>query len=153
MTEEGRLGTKMIAQIRNTQKQFLRVGTAKDIDIWTTIVGGKPVKPAKDNKNMVMIPLQKSNSSAGTKPQDFQVKFVYLQNPCSESDKKKEFKLDRPVKKNGECKELHDDTQTIIKESFVEPMKTSGTLTFTLPAIDLPVNHLFVTLHLPQDYR
>jgi len=64
--------------MKNTQKQYMRVDIAeKDFEIWSTTVGGNAVKPATDDKGLVMIPLQKS-SKFETEGKTFQVDIVYL---------------------------------------------------------------------------
>jgi len=60
-TEEGRVLSKLVAVVRNSQKQFLRIGTPGNSDVWSTVVAGQPVKPARDGEGLVMVPLQKSS--------------------------------------------------------------------------------------------
>ena len=77
-TDEGKSLTKAVYQVRNNVKQFLRLDLPKGATIWSVFVAGKPVKPAKDNKNdSVLIPLEKSQLS-GENLAQFPVEIVYL---------------------------------------------------------------------------
>jgi len=112
-TSEGRLLTKIVARVRNTQKQFLRIAASKTSDVWSTVVAGHPVKPARDSEGSVMVPLQKSASSDENK--SFVVEFVFFRQS--------------------------------------QPMTNDGQLEFDLPLLDLPVNQLFISIWLPQDFN
>jgi len=82
-TEEGRMITRMVASVRNTQKQFLRVAIPKDSDVWTAVVGSRAVKPARDDDGKLMIPLQKTTrqeDEQAAKHTLFTVELVYFQS-------------------------------------------------------------------------
>jgi len=113
-SEEGSLLYKFVFSVRNTQKQYLRVGIPKEAEIWTTLVQGSPVKPALDEKGLVMIPLEKASKS-GQADHSFTIEFVYHLKG--------------------------------------EPMeKKKSHLDIEFPSCDIPINHLFVAVYLPEDY-
>jgi len=118
-TTEGRILTKLVAQVRNTQQQFLRITMPEGSNVWSTVVSNRPVKPAQDGKE-IMIPMQKTTdqniNQSGKGGNSFRVEFVYFQE----------------TKKT---------------------MKGRGRLNFELPKLDLPVNDLFISLYLPQEFR
>jgi len=118
-TTEGRILTKLVAQVRNTQQQFLRITMPEGSNVWSTVVSNRPVKPAQDGKE-IMIPMQKTTdqniNQSGKGGESFRVEFVYFQET-----------------KNT--------------------MKGRGSLNFELPKLDLPVNDLFISLYLPQEFR
>jgi hypothetical protein len=76
-TEEGKILTKATYQVRNNVKQFLRLVLPEKATLWSSFVGGKPVKPAKDKKGNVLIPLEKSKLQ-GENLRQFSVEIVYL---------------------------------------------------------------------------
>jgi hypothetical protein len=76
-TEEGKTLTQAIYQVRNNVKQFLRLVLPEEATLWSSFVGGKPVKPAKDKKGNVLIPLEKSKLQ-GEDLRQFSVEIVYL---------------------------------------------------------------------------
>jgi hypothetical protein len=76
-TEEGKVLTKASYQVRNNVKQFIRIDLPKDAILWSSFVAGKPVKPAKDKNNSVLIPLEKSQIQGESLTQ-FPVEVVYL---------------------------------------------------------------------------
>ncbi|HOW34990.1 MAG TPA: hypothetical protein PL155_01055 [Candidatus Omnitrophota bacterium] len=76
-TKEGKILTKVTYHIRNNVKQYLRLNLPKDVSIWSSFVSGAPVKPAKDDKGNILIPLQKSELKGKTLT-TFPVEIVYL---------------------------------------------------------------------------
>lgn len=76
-TDEGKTLTKAVYQVRNNVKQFVHINLPKDATLWSVFVAGKPVKPAKDKKGTILIPLEKSRLSGETLTQ-FPVEVVYL---------------------------------------------------------------------------
>jgi len=116
-TEEGRILTKVVAKVRNTQQQFLRITTPPEASVWSTFVSGLPVKPARDKDGAVMIPLKKmsqADSQSGSSEQNFVLEFLYFQES--------------------------------------KPMQNRGRLTYNMPSMDLPCNHLYISMYLPRDY-
>lgn len=76
-TEEGKVLTKAIYQMRNNVKQFVRLTLPEEADLWSCFVSGKPVKPAKDKDGRILIPLEKSQVM-GEALNQFPVEIVYL---------------------------------------------------------------------------
>ena len=76
-TQEGKVLTKATYQVRNNVKQFLRLVLPEGATLWSTFVAGKPVKPAKDKKGNILIPLEKSQMQGESLTQ-FPVEIVYL---------------------------------------------------------------------------
>lgn len=76
-TDEGKTLTKAVYQVRNNVKQFVHITLPKDSMLWSVFVAGKPVKPAKDKKGVILIPLEKSRLSGESLAQ-FPVEVVYL---------------------------------------------------------------------------
>ena len=69
---------KLILRVKNTQKQYARLSIPKEVEIWSTckwnfhefslnfrflVVDGAAVKPAMDDKGMIMIPLEKASKN------------------------------------------------------------------------------------------
>jgi len=79
-SQEGSILYRMLLQIRNTQRQYVRISisSSSDYEIWSTLVAGSAVKPAKDSgTGMLMIPLKKS-SKTDTTDASFQVELIYM---------------------------------------------------------------------------
>lgn len=64
-------------QVRNTFKQFIAIQLPQNARLQSAFVGGKPVKPARDAKGRVLVPLKRSGKSAG---HAFTVEVVYSLN-------------------------------------------------------------------------
>eukprot|EP01139_Manchomonas_bermudensis_P016125 Amastigsp_a511886_79.p1 type:complete len:737 gc:universal Amastigsp_a511886_79:49-2259(+) len=64
VTAEGKLLYFVQINLRNTERQFLRVQLQPNVQIWSTVVAGEPVKPATDADGKLMIPLTKSGDEA-----------------------------------------------------------------------------------------
>ena len=108
-----------VMNVRNNQTQFVRIRLPENSNVWSSLVAGRAVKPAKDNEGYVMIPLQKSRTM-DNKHEAFSVELVYLT--------KLEQKMNLNTKK--------------------------GKISLSAcPLVDIPINHLFVTLKLPQNYK
>ncbi len=76
VTPEGRIMTKLIMRVRNTQKQYVRIQVPAASDIWSAMVDGAPVKPARcEASGAVMVPLVKG---AGTAAASFQVELLWV---------------------------------------------------------------------------
>jgi hypothetical protein len=76
-TKEGKSLTKAVYQVRNNVKQFIHLVLPKSATLWSALVSGKPVKPAKDKTGSILIPLEKSQLQGETLTQ-FPVEIVYL---------------------------------------------------------------------------
>lgn len=77
-TKDGKSLTKVLYHVRNNVKQFLRLEMPKGATLWSASVSNKPVKPAKDKKGHILIPLEKSQLKGETLTQ-FPVEVVYLE--------------------------------------------------------------------------
>jgi hypothetical protein len=89
LVEEGQMETQQRLEVRNNQKQFLRLKLPHNAALWGVFVAGRPVKPAVDHaEHRTLIALEKSVSSEGG-GQTFPVEIVYLS------------KLERMGKKGG----------------------------------------------------
>ena len=76
-TEDGQILTKAIYYVRNNVKQFLRFNLPKGSEIWSAFVFDKPVKPAKDKKGNILLPLSKSKLQ-GQDLTQFPIEIVYI---------------------------------------------------------------------------
>jgi len=77
-TEDGKLVHRLTYTVRNTWKQFMEVTLPKDAELWGTYVDGKSVKPSKNEKEKILIPLNRSQSSEGGLA-PFDVELIYFQ--------------------------------------------------------------------------
>ena len=77
-TEDGKLVHRLTYTVRNTWKQFMEVALPKDAELWGTYVNGKSVKPTKNEKEKILIPLNRSQSSEGGLA-PFDVELIYFQ--------------------------------------------------------------------------
>ncbi|MFA5165116.1 MAG: hypothetical protein WC481_06090 [Candidatus Omnitrophota bacterium] len=78
MTDEGKCLTKAVFQLRNNVKQFLKLTLPEGATLWSSMVSGVPVKPAKDKEGHVLIPLEKSQLR-GQDLTQITVEIVYLE--------------------------------------------------------------------------
>ncbi len=77
VTKDGRLLTKLVYQVRNNVKQYLRIKLPDTAKVWSSFVNGQPVKPAKDKDGNILISLKKSQNG-GSNVTQFPVEVVYL---------------------------------------------------------------------------
>jgi hypothetical protein len=77
-TEDGKLVHRLTYTVRNTWKQFMEVALPKDAELWGAYVGGKSVKPSKNENDRILIPLNRSQSSEGGLA-PFDVELIYFQ--------------------------------------------------------------------------
>jgi hypothetical protein len=77
-TEDGKLVHRLTYTVRNTWKQFMEVALPKDAELWGAYVDGKSVKPTKNEKGKILIPLNRSQSSEGGLA-PFDVELIYFQ--------------------------------------------------------------------------
>ena len=56
----------VVVQVRNTQQQYARIALAPSCEIWSVVVKGQAVKPARDKEtNALMVPLEKGGKGSG----------------------------------------------------------------------------------------
>lgn len=84
-TKEGRRLTSVNYQVRNNRKQFLRLRLPDGAELWSASVGGRAVQPAKSDDGQVLIPLVRSQASAGALAA-FDVEVVYVQSGTPVAD-------------------------------------------------------------------
>lgn len=83
VTEDGKQMHKLLAKVRNTQQQYVRVALKPECEIWSTVVAGRPVKPARDEATgEVMIPLEKGANRADQKAH--KIELVWMQPPAKD---------------------------------------------------------------------
>jgi len=99
--------------VRNTHTQFLRVTLPPGANVWSTMVKGRVVKPARDKSQRLMVPLEKAG---GASDAAFGVQVVYTTTPGGS-------------------------------------MQGRGSLEFTVPQFDLPMNSFCLTVFLPKSFE
>ncbi|MEW5895050.1 MAG: hypothetical protein AB1650_04765 [Candidatus Omnitrophota bacterium] len=77
LTVDGKALTKLVFNVRNNVKQYLRIKLPETATVWSSFVNNEPVKPAKDNSGNILISLKKSDRGGGDATQ-FPVEIVYL---------------------------------------------------------------------------
>ncbi len=86
MTRDGRRMTQLVYSMRNNRAQFLRLAMPGDVEVWSTFVGGRAVKPAKADDGRLLIPLARSQASGGALA-SFAVEVVYVEDGAAPDDK------------------------------------------------------------------
>jgi len=76
--EEGSTMYKLLLMVKNTQKQYVRISTPKEAEIWSTLVKGLAVKPAIDDTGRVMVPLEKASRSSSDDQTVQSVELIYI---------------------------------------------------------------------------
>ncbi len=77
MLEDGKEVHHITFNVRNSAKQFLELALPEKAQVWTVFVGGRPQKPSKNEKGLLLIPLNRSSSSSGA-PEGFDVEVMYF---------------------------------------------------------------------------
>lgn len=98
-TKDGQAVTRVIYEVRNNRKQYLKLVLPEKAEIWSTLVEDKPVKAYKNDKGEVLIPLRLAKSS--DEPPSFTVELIYY-SPGTKLDKRGDVKsifpkVDLPV--------------------------------------------------------
>jgi len=78
-TAEGRRLTRVIYQVRNNRRQFLRLDLPEGAELWSASVAGKSVQPAAGSDGRLLIPLVRSQASGGSLAA-FGVEVVYVES-------------------------------------------------------------------------
>ena len=91
---DGRRITKALFSVRNNRNQFLRLEMPKGAEIWSVAVSGKPVTPARDKDEKVLIPLVRS--SGVSELASFPVEVVYVETPEGKVGESGTFKVNLP---------------------------------------------------------
>ena len=71
--KDGQIIVSAKYQIKNRTKQYLDIALPKNVEIWSTFVDGKAVKPAKTEENKILLPLVKYEE----KDRSFPVEIIY----------------------------------------------------------------------------
>ena len=79
MTPDGRRMTQVTYSMRNNRAQFLRLDLPEGAVPWSTFVGGRAVKPARDDGGHVLVPLARSQTAGGELAR-FAVELVYVED-------------------------------------------------------------------------
>ena len=77
-TMDGRRITKILYNVRNNRKQFLRLAMPDGVEIWSASVSGKAVRPARDEAGRILLPLVRSEGAASGLSA-FPVEVVYVE--------------------------------------------------------------------------
>jgi len=78
-TADGRRITKVTYSVRNNRNQFLRLTMPSgEPDVWSVMVSGRPIRPAKDENGRILIPLVRSDSRMA-EMSAFPVELVYVE--------------------------------------------------------------------------
>jgi len=84
-TRQGRRLTSVQYRIRNNRRQFLRLALPEGAELWSAMVGGRAVQPAKAADGRVMVPLLRSQASGGSLAA-FEVVVVYVETTTPTPD-------------------------------------------------------------------
>ncbi|HUU10875.1 MAG TPA: hypothetical protein VM431_10100 [Phycisphaerae bacterium] len=77
-TMDNRRITRVVYNVRNNRKQFLRLVMPEGAEIWSASVSGKSIRPARDEEGRVLVPLVRSEgASSGLSA--FPVELVYVE--------------------------------------------------------------------------
>jgi hypothetical protein len=86
MTRDGRRMTQLVYSMRNNRAQFLRLEMPEGVEVWSSFVGGRAVKPAKADDGRLLIPLARSQASGGALA-SFAVEIVYVEDGVEPDDR------------------------------------------------------------------
>lgn len=76
LTADGRVMTDLTFTLRNNLQQYLALELAPGEEVRSAVLDGDPIKPSRDEKGRVLVPLKRSKHDGGTlKP--FRVQLVY----------------------------------------------------------------------------
>ncbi|HMV67318.1 MAG TPA: hypothetical protein PKA64_10740 [Myxococcota bacterium] len=78
-TEDGRRLSRVVYQVRNNRRQYLRLALPEKAELWSAAVAGRAVQPARASDGAILMPLIRS-SSAGGALSSFQVEVVYVES-------------------------------------------------------------------------
>lgn len=78
-TEDGRRLSRVVYEVRNNRRQYLRLVLPEKAELWSAAVAGRAVQPARASDGAILMPLIRS-SSAGGALSSFQVEVVYVES-------------------------------------------------------------------------
>ena len=88
-TKDGQAVIRIIYEVRNNRKQYLKLSLPEKAEIWSTLVEDKPVKAYKNDKGEVLIPLRLTKTSEGQP--SFTVELIYF-SPGNKLEKRGDVK-------------------------------------------------------------
>jgi putative transposon-encoded protein len=77
-TADGRRLTSVEYEVRNNRRQYLRLDLPEGAELWSTVVAGRAVQPARAGDGRIMVPLIRSQSAGGSLA-SFGVEVVYVE--------------------------------------------------------------------------
>lgn len=75
-TEDGKVVHRLVYQIRNSSKQFLKINIPRKADIWSVFVGNEPVESSINGDGELLVPLIRSRS-VDNRLNTFPVEVIY----------------------------------------------------------------------------
>jgi len=81
-TEDGKIVHRILYQVKNSAKQFLRISLPDGADLWTVLVDNKPEESSVSESGELLVPLIRSRSD-GVNLETFSVEVIY----CMVEDK------------------------------------------------------------------
>lgn len=93
LTDDGKSVTRMIFEVRNNKKQYLKVDLPEKAEVWSAYLDDDPIKPSKNEKGQILVPLKKSG--AGDEKVSFTAELIYYA-PIDEMEKSGEIKIAFP---------------------------------------------------------
>lgn len=93
--KDGRRITKATYSVRNNRNQFLRVNMPAGAEIWSVMVAGNNVTPAKDEQGNVLLPLVRSGGGSAELAA-FPVEIVYVESPAEPAPPAGGMRVDLP---------------------------------------------------------
>ncbi len=73
-TNDGKSVTRIIYELRNNKKQYVKIDLPEKAKVWSAYLDDRPVKPTRNNKGQVLVPLKKSGAQ---KRVSFTVELIY----------------------------------------------------------------------------
>ncbi len=96
VTTDGRRLTRVVWQVRNNRRQFLRLSMPGGAEVWSARVGGHAVQPARDGMGLLLLPLVRSDTGPGTAAA-FDVEIVYVETGEAPVSGRARFDASLPV--------------------------------------------------------
>jgi len=73
-TNDGKSVTRIIYELRNNKKQYVKIDLPQKAEVWSAYLDDEPVKPTRNEKGQVLLPLKKSGAE---KRAGFTVELIY----------------------------------------------------------------------------
>lgn len=75
-TEDGKMVTQLVYQVRNSAKQFLEIQLPENAEVWSVFVDNKPIESSINSSGKLLVPLIRSRQE-NNRLNTFPVKVVY----------------------------------------------------------------------------